>query len=109
MIDVCVKVTFPDINKPSPAPLIVSIQNGSTAFDALKAASKMDDCYKFTSRQTALGQYVTTVCRMKIDHSKKLYWMFYVDGNQGMAGVDSYVPKPNECVEMRYEKLDFNK
>ena len=109
MIDVCVKVTFPDINKPSPAPVNVSIQNGSTALDALKAASKIDDCYKFTSRLTAWGQYITTVCKMKRDHSKKTYWMFYVDGKQVKVGVDSYVPKPNECVELRYKKLDFNK
>ena len=102
MIDVCVKVTFLAINKPSPAPLTVSIQKGSTALDAFKAASKIDDCYKFRLQATAHGPYITTLCRIKRDHLKKMYWMFYVDGSKAKVGVDSYVPKPSECVELRY-------
>ena len=107
MIEVCVRVEFEVGNISNPPQQMVNILNGSTAFDALKEASKLDRCYGFTFKWTSWGPSIQSICKVKINHNKKYYWMFYVNNKMASVGVGSYKPKENECIVMKYQKLKW--
>ena len=104
MIEVCVRVEFEVGNTQNPPQQMVVILNGSTAFDALKEASKLDRCYGFVFEWTSLGPSIQSICKVKNNRDKNYYWMFYVNNKIASVGVGNYKPKENECIVMKYQK-----
>ena len=108
-IDVCVRIEFEAINKENPMPQYVTVPEGSTALEALRMASQAHGCYRFETQKTAWGEYLTKLCRTPKSDAKKIYWIFYIDDKLSSVGLNSHVVKKNECIVMKYRKLDFKK
>ena len=106
MINVCVKIEFEAISKEDPEPQMVQVVQGSTALDALKAASQLHGCYQFDAKTTAWGAYITKICRIAKNDAKKIYWMFYIDDEAANVGVSGHIVKEDQCVTMKYKKYE---
>ena len=104
---VCVRIEFNAINKENPMLQIVTVPKGSTALDVLRLASQQDSCYQFETKTTAWGEYLTQVCRARESPTKKVHWMFYVDGKLATSGISKHVMQENECIVLKYEKLSY--
>lgn len=99
------KIEFEAINKENPAPQIVTVPKGSTAIEALRVASQLHSCYRFTTKTTAWGDYLTQLCRTPKSDAKKVYWVFYVDKQLATVGIGHHVVKENQCIIFKYKKL----
>lgn len=106
-INVCVKVEFEGISRQNPPMQNLSVANGATALDVFNVASISDPCYTVATKRSALGLSIESVCQYEVNHQKQFYWMLYIDDQMAMTGVDKYIPKTNECVTMKYQKLDM--
>ena len=99
-----VRVTFLAINKNAPHGVSVETNENATAFDAIIAAGRKNECYKIKYQMFgALGAYITEVCGIKIDNSKSFYWFFYVNGKRAPVGVSSYIMQNNDYITLSYE------
>ncbi len=96
------------INKQNPTAQTVSVSSAASAFDVLKAASQVQNCYKFRYKNySGLGAYITSICGVQQNHEERMYWMFYVNGKKASVGVSSFFPKAGDVITMKYEKVNW--
>ena len=99
-----VRVTFLAVNKNAPHRVLVETKENATAFDAIIAAGRINECYKIKYQMfESLGAYITEMCDIKIDNTKSYYWFFYVNGKRASVGVSSYIMQNNDYITLSYE------
>ncbi len=80
----------------------VYVKNGSTAFDAFKAAANLS-----YTMHPVYGIYVTGINGLLEDSKTGKYWQYYVDGQLAPVGVSSFLLTKNVSLEFRYEAPAF--
>lgn len=88
--------------------VLVSVPEGTTAYDIQQEASKQHPCFKAVYQTfTGLGRYITTMCCVEQNQAASLYWMIYVDGSQAQYGVDQLKPNDGQFLSFRYQEVIF--
>jgi len=84
----------------------LTVKKGTTALTALERASKRDDCFRFSVKQTAWGPLIDKICNIRQNDREKTYWMFYVNGKMPSVGSGKYVLKKHDAVVFKYRKVN---
>lgn len=82
----------------------VEIREGESALQALMGAWKQHSCFKFSTKKSAWGDYITHLCGLSANHTTKMYWSFLVNGVPAKVGASSYKPKENDVIMFKYRK-----
>ncbi|OGH76866.1 MAG: hypothetical protein A2469_00295 [Candidatus Magasanikbacteria bacterium RIFOXYC2_FULL_40_16] len=92
------------------ASIIVNGQNysaefpaGATGYDFLVLLSKQTD-FKFNGIDYGgdLGFFVNEV--NEIQNTNEKYWVYYINGEEAQTGISTYLIKPNDTIEWKYEE-----
>ncbi|MDZ7798626.1 MAG: DUF4430 domain-containing protein [Patescibacteria group bacterium] len=85
--------------------LISTFSKGETVFDVLEKADK-DELLDITIEESDFGVLIKEIDGYK-NGEKNKYWMYYVNGEMPMVGVDSFELSAGDEVEFKFEKSSF--
>ena len=85
--------------------IILHLQSGASAFDALKEASNQDSCFRFRVKMYSFGPYIEGICNVEQNKTAQRYWMFYVNGKMAKVGVGSYKVQQNDNITFKYTQM----
>lgn len=77
-------------------------QAGKNAFDLLKQNTDIIDY-----DNSDFGVFVKSINQIDNDNTQQKYWLYFVDGEMAMIGIDQYICKNNETIEWKYG-AEFN-
>ncbi len=107
------KDTIIPINKPAVsvihASLLVdgrtyslNIPEGSTVRDMMNMAASTSQIFSFHEKLfSGIGYFVDEINGIK--NTSNAYWFYYLNGSRANVGISSYVLKPNDKVEWKFE------
>ncbi len=102
---VFVELNMNSIKKPNPRRRKVDVNSMANALEVLTAASEDDTAYKFKRKKGKFGSFITCINGIEQIPDENMFWMFYVNGKEEDEGVSSYIPKENDTITFKFEKV----
>ena len=107
IITVSVQLEFnvTNITRTEPAPVTVSVTQGTTAFTILELASQQNTCYNATYQQFSFGRSIVSICGVASDSSKSRFWLIYINGVSAQVGIDGLKPNDGDIITFVYKQF----
>ncbi len=102
---VITELNMDSIKKPNPRGRKVDVNPKANALEVLAAASEDDKAYKFKFKEGKFGSFITCINGIEQIPDENMFWMFYVNGKEEDEGVSSYIPKENDTITFKFEKV----
>ncbi|XP_036620823.1 cobalamin binding intrinsic factor [Trichosurus vulpecula] len=81
---------------------IVSVKTGSALLVVLEEAQRTNPAFKFESKMTSWGIYITSINDIEEVENHRTYWQFLSDQTPLDQGVSYYIPYDNEHITANF-------
>lgn len=76
-------------------------KNGKTVLEVLQTNCKV------TTSGTGSNVFLTSVNGIASNDTEGIYWIYYVNDEMGMVGINSLITKDSDIITFKYEKSKF--
>ena len=87
---------------------VIPLDENSTILDAMKVASRVNDCFGYAGNYGQYGCFITKVCNIENNTAGNLFWMVLVNGEMTPKGVSTCGIKNNDVVTLNYMNTTQN-
>nr|XP_020831834.1 gastric intrinsic factor [Phascolarctos cinereus] len=81
---------------------VVSVEKGSVLLVVLEEAQRKNPTFKFESKMTSWGIYITSINNINEDENHRTYWQFLSGLTPLDEGVSYYIPYDNEHITANF-------